>query len=67
MVLHRSIVSKSRGVGSVYHGCMCILLCIKLVWCSGFPDIYAQLDEGVGGQSAMGICAFSYISETYLV
>ena len=21
---------------------------MKLIWCNGFPDIYAQLEEGVG-------------------
>ena len=35
---------------------MCILLYVKLIWCSGFPEIYAQLEEGV--MSAFGICAF---------
>ena len=39
---------------------MCILLYVKLIWCSGIPEIYAQLEEGVG-QSAMGICAFFYM------
>ena len=27
---------------------MCILLYVKLLWCSGIPYIYAQLEEGVG-------------------
>ena len=39
------------GVGSICHGYMSILLDMKLIWCSGFPEIYAHL-EGVG-QSAM--------------
>ena len=47
-------------MGSVCQGYMCILLYVKLIWCSGFPEIYAQLEEG-WGQSAMGICAFCYI------
>ena len=66
---------------------------MKLIWCSGVPEIYGQLAEGVGsvchgylcillylnlfsvvvlhrslvderrgwGQSALGICAFSYV------
>ena len=25
---------------------MCILLYVKLIWCSGFPEIYARLEEG---------------------
>ena len=47
VVLHRSIVDRRRG-GSVCHGYMCILLYMKLNWCSGFPEIYTQLEEGVG-------------------
>ena len=39
-------------MGSICHGYMCILLHMKLMWCSGFPEIYAQLEEGCG-QSAM--------------
>ena len=34
---------------------------MKCMWCNGFPEIYAQLEEGAWGQSAMGICAFCYI------
>ena len=34
-------------MGSVCHGYMCILLYMKLNRCSGFPEIYAQLEEGV--------------------
>ena len=44
----RYLCSKGEGVGSVSHGYMCILLYVKLIWCSGFPEIYAQLEEGVG-------------------
>ena len=53
-----------EGVGSIFYGYMCIVLCMKLLWCNGFPEIYAQLDWGC--QSAMGRlhCA---IYETYLV
>ena len=25
---------------------MCIVLYMKLMWCNGFPKIYAQLEEG---------------------
>ena len=32
--------------------------------CSGLPCICGQLEEGVG-QSAMGICAFCYISNLF--
>ena len=37
---------------------MCILLYVKLIWCSGIPQIYGQLEEG--DPSALGICAFFY-------
>ena len=37
---------------------MCILLYVKLIWCSGVPYIYGQLQ---GGTSALGICAFCYM------
>ena len=47
-------------MGSICHGFMCIVLYMKLMCCNGFPEIYAQLDEG-WGQSAMDICALCYI------
>ena len=50
-------------MGSICYGYICIVLYMKLIWCNGFPDMYAQLEE-VWGQSAMCICA---IYETYLV
>ena len=36
---------------------MCILLYVKLLWCSSIPFIYGEM----GGTSALGICAFCYI------
>ena len=38
---------------------MCILLCVKLLWCNGIPCFYGQLE---GGPSALIICAFCYMS-----
>ena len=58
VVFQRSMLDWRRGMGSVCHGYMCILLYVKLIWCSGFPEIYAWLEEEAWGQSAMGICAF---------
>ena len=52
VVFQRSMVN--WGVVYICHGYMCILLYVTLIWCSGVPEIYAQL----GGMSAMGICAF---------
>ena len=50
-----------REVVSVCHGYMCILLYVKIICCSGFPEIYARLEEKGVGQSAIGICAFFYM------
>ena len=38
-------------MGSVCHGYMCILLYVKLIWCSGFPEIYAHLGGGTSDLS----------------
>ena len=40
VVFQRSMVDWRRGWGSVCHGYMCILLYVKLIQCSGFPEIY---------------------------
>ena len=32
---------------------MCILLSVKLLWCSGIPYIYGQFE---GGTSALSVC-----------
>ena len=50
---------------SVCHGYMCIPLYVNLIWCIGFPYIHAGLEEGVGSQSAMSMCAFIYISNLF--
>ena len=57
-----------RGWGSVCHGYICILLYMKLLWCSGFLEIYAQL-EGVGSvcHDDLGICALYYMCNTFCV
>ena len=62
VVFQRSMIDWKRVMGSVCHGYMCILLYVKLLQCSGFPEIYAWLEEGAWGQCAMGICAFFYMS-----
>ena len=41
-------------MGSVCHGYMCIVLYMKLLWCNGFPEIYAQLEEGGVGSICHG-------------
>ena len=40
---------------------MCILLYVKLIWCSGIPQMYGQLEEGALVDVHSAIC------ETYLV
>ena len=52
---------------SVCHGYMCILLYVKLIWCSAFPEIYGQLKEGMGGVSLPWVYVHSFICEMYLV
>ena len=42
VVFHRSMVNWRRGAAWY----MCILLYVKLIWCSGIPYIYGQLEEG---------------------
>ena len=41
---------------------MCILLYVKLFWCSGIPYIYGQLE---GGISALHTCAFCSMSNVF--
>ena len=49
-------------MGSVCHGYMYILLYMKLILCNGFPEIYAQLEEGGWDQSNHGyICILLYM------
>ena len=40
---------------------------MKLIWCNGFPDIYAQLEEGVGSIGHRYMCIVLFIYETYVV
>ena len=59
VVFHTSMVNW----GYICPGYMCILLYVKLIWCSGIPYIYGQLEEGT---SAL-VYVHSAICETYLV
>ena len=43
---------------------MCILLYVKLLWCSSILYIYGQLE---GGRSALSICAFCYMLNLFSV
>ena len=48
-------------MGSIFHGYMCIVLYMKLIWCNGFPEICAELEEGVGSVCHGFMCIVLYI------
>ena len=52
-------------MGSVCHGYMYFLLYARPILYSGFPDIYAGLEEGTVSPS--WVYVHFYICETYLV
>ena len=54
-------------MGSVCHGYMCMLLYMKLIWCSGVPEIYGQLEEGVGSVCNGYMCILLYVKLICLV
>ena len=45
---------------SICHGYMCIVLYMKLIWCSCFAEIYAYLEEGVGSICHGYMCIVLY-------
>ena len=47
--------------GSVCHGYMCILLYVKLIQCSGFPEIYDQMEEQVESVCHGYMCILLYV------
>ena len=53
VVFHTSMVNWRMGPWN-----MCILLYVKLRWCSSIPYIYGQLERGT---SALSICGFCYM------
>ena len=66
VVLHRYMLNWRRGVGSICHGYMCIQLSMTVIWCSGFPEIYARLEEG-GEVTLPLVYVHSAIYDSYLV
>ena len=40
------LTSMINWMGYICPQCMCILLYVKLIWCSGISQIYVQLEEG---------------------
>ena len=61
VVFHRFMVNWRGYMCPRY---MCILLYVKLMWCSGIPWIYGQLE---GSTSAISICAFCYMFNLFSV
>ena len=49
-------------MGSVCPGNMCIVLYMKLMWCTGFQEIYAQLEEGGRSAGRSAKCELIYMS-----
>ena len=47
---------------SICHGYMCIVLYMKLIWCNGFAEIYASLEEGVGSICHGYMCIVLYMN-----
>ena len=45
VVFHRTTVNWMRGY--ICHRYMCSFPYVKLIWCSGVPEMYGQLEEGV--------------------
>ena len=66
MVFQGSRLNWRRRVGVVCHWYICILLYVRLIWCSGFPDMYAQMEE-FGGVSLSWVYMHSSTCENYLV
>ena len=52
---------RKREVGSACHGYMYILLFVKRIQCSGFPEIYVLLEEGMGSVYHGYICIMLYM------
>ena len=59
MVLDASLLN--WGV-SICHGYLCIVLYMKLIWCNGFVEIYASLEEGVGSIYHGYMCIVLYMN-----
>ena len=60
LVSQYSIHLLSIGEGYIYPQYMCILLYVKLIWCSNIPYIYSQLLWG-RERCILSICAFCYM------
>ena len=57
----QGIYAQLLGV-SICHGYMCIVLYMKLIWCNGFAEISASLEEGVGSICHGYMCIVLYMN-----
>ena len=61
MVFQRHMLNWQMGRGQYAIVYMCIVLYMKLIWCTDFPKIYARLEEGVGSICHRYMCIVLYI------
>ena len=47
--------------GLICYGYMCIVLYVKVIWCDGFPEIYARLEEEVESICHGCMCIVVYL------
>ena len=67
MVFQRSMLNWRRGLGQSAMGiCAVCYIYMKLMWCNGFPEIYARLEEG-WGVNLPWVYVHCAIYETYLM
>ena len=69
MVLQRHMLDWRRGWHCIDHWLIaggCMLLYMKLILCSGFPEIYTQLEER-GGVNLPWVYVHCAVYETYVV
>ena len=62
MVVQRSMLNWRRGWGQSAIGiwALCYIY-MKHIWCNGFPEIYAQLEEGLGSICHGDMCIVLYL------
>ena len=62
MVFQRSMFDWMRGWGQSAIGiCALCYIYMKLIWCNGFPEISALLEEGVGSICLGYMCIVQYM------
>ena len=60
VVLKASIPNGTGGQSAMCISQLCYIY-MKLIWCNGFPEIYARLEEGVGSICHRYMCTVLYI------